>query len=923
MSLYDEYVSFSQKYRELYGMDTVVLMEVGSFLELYDCDAHKGADMPRICTLLNIQMTRKNKNVKEISRTNPCFSGIPRISANKYIPLLLDAGLTVVMAMQVTPPPNPKRAVVEILSKSTCFASSILQAADDGDRKNNLMAIVYERSAKVSAAGWAVIDVSTGRSFVGESLSTSSTSELDALRYAVASANPAECVVITLGDDKLSLAEIKSYTGLKSCTQWPTNKEYTNVAFQDAILKKAFPDTGFLSPAEYIDLERRPHALMAYVLGIEFAHDHCEASVQRLQKPVLQDGAGGTLRMSSDALRQIDILDALLPMLNRCRTAMGRRAFHHRIANPWTCGLAMDASYDAIEAMAPTVDDVRKHLDGIADIEKLFKKIILKRASLRDVSRFGASLQSATKIIGDGLVVAAAQRIVETVLAWIPIEDSCCQDSIDFQEFNVGAFPQLDAALAAVSASKGVFQDARAALNVAMGTDHVRLEESPDSSCIFLSTTERRWTNAADKISNMISKLPWHATTFDRLTGRLSHPLLDGALEKWREAGQDVRLAHRNAVDTILMTLAEFDIGAIVKSIEDVDVTSTCTVNARDMRHTRPTPLSRENEKGVIKARGLRHPVIEAMPERREAYIANDVVLDYSEEKNGGGMLLYGVNAVGKSSVMKSLGIAVIMAQAGMFVACDGPFELYPFLEIHTRIGLKDDINRGQSTFIVEMMELRSILQRATGPSHLVIGDELCAGTESVSALAIVGSGVKVLSDRGVPFILATHLHELVELPDVKGAAGVRPMHLSVSCAKEGGELVFDRKLMPGPGRSTYGLEVCRSLDMGADFIRFAERIRRQVTTGHTELVRKKISRYNSSIVVDKCGVCGGMAEETHHISPQATACSTIKNQRWNLLPLCSKCHRETHDEKINIDGFKLTTRGIELFWSLNASNLV
>ena len=131
------------------------------------------------------------------------------------------------------------------------------------------------------------------------------------------------------------------------------------------------------------------------------------------------------------------------------------------------------------------------------------------------------------------------------------------------------------------------------------------------------------------------------------------------------------------------------------------------------------------------------------------------------------GVLLYGVNSVGKSSIMKAVGLAVVAAQAGMFVAADA-LELgeRPFTGIYTRIGLRDDLARGHSTFVVEMLELRAILRRASARS-LVIGDELCAGTEAQSALAIVGAGVVTLAKRGARFAFATHLHELPRLPQV------------------------------------------------------------------------------------------------------------------------------------------------------------
>jgi DNA mismatch repair protein MutS len=274
-------------------------------------------------------------------------------------------------------------------------------------------------------------------------------------------------------------------------------------------------------------------------------------------------------------------------------------------------------------------------------------------------------------------------------------------------------------------------------------------------------------------------------------------------------------------------------------------------------------------------------------------------------------MLLYGVNAVGKSSLMKSVGLAVLMAQAGMYVAADS-IELCPYHEIYTRVGLRDDLTRGHSTFVVEMLELRAIL-RQSGNRSLIIGDELCAGTESQSALAIVGSAISQLAKKGSSFVFATHLHELVDLPVVKDLIAdnkVLASHLSVRFVDE--KLVMDRRLSPGTGPPTYGLEVCRSLDMDPEFLERAEEIRRHVM-GTGPLVTPRRSRYNAKLVVDTCGVCGEPATETHHLEPQATAKKHVKNRRHNLVPLCEKCHDDAHAGKIKIEGYKTTSDGVEL----------
>ena len=179
-------------------------------------------------------------------------------------------------------------------------------------------------------------------------------------------------------------------------------------------------------------------------------------------------------------------------------------------------------------------------------------------------------------------------------------------------------------------------------------------------------------------------------------------------------------------------------------------------------------------------------------------------------------MLLYGVNASGKSSLMKSVGLNIILAQAGMWVAASS-FTYSPYRSFFTRIGNNDNIFRSQSTFEVEMSELRNIMKRSDNRS-LILGDELCSGTESTSAISIVSAGVITLANKQSSFIFATHLHRLANMARVRDLPNIQFSHLSVRYDEITGKLIYDRKLGEGNGKTIYGLEVCRALDMDDGF---------------------------------------------------------------------------------------------------------
>jgi hypothetical protein len=217
------------------------------------------------------------------------------------------------------------------------------------------------------------------------------------------------------------------------------------------------------------------------------------------------------------------------------------------------------------------------------------------------------------------------------------------------------------------------------------------------------------------------------------------------------------------------------------------------------------------------------------------------------------------------------------------------------------------------------MLELRNIFKRCNSRS-LVLGDELCRGTESVSGKSIVAAGIWKLRKSNSQFIFATHLHGLDDIPEVKILEHVEAYHLSVKYDKQTDKLIYDRKMKKGSGSSLYGLEVCKAMDMDNEFLELANKIRkREAGEYETLLGDEKKSQYNNNIYMDKCEICGNKAEETHHIKYQKDADNTgfvghvHKNNQSNLVPLCKECHKKETYGKINIIGWQDTSNGRRL----------
>ena len=356
----------------------------------------------------------------------------------------------------------------------------------------------------------------------------------------------------------------------------------------------------------------------------------------------------------------------------------------------------------------------------------------------------------------------------------------------------------------------------------------------------------------------------------------------------------------------------------ISRFISLIDVSQVKAYNASKYNYTKPTIFDNdygqlETPKSYVRFEKMRHCLIEHI-NNKELYVTND--LSIGESYNG--MLLYGTNAVGKTSFIKSIGIALIMAQAGMYVPCS-EFVYYPYNYLFTRILGNDNIFKGLSTFAVEMSELRTILKNATSNS-IILGDELCSGTESSSALSIFTASLQKLHSLESTFLFATHFHEILEYDEIKELDKLKTYHMSVIFDREKNSLIYDRKLKPGHGESMYGLEVCKSLDLPNDFIENAYTIRNKYVKNQPNLLETKKSRYNSKKIRDLCEICKlNTSSEVHHLQFQKNANikgiinnEFRKNHKANLINICEDCHLKIHKSNSEYR-IARTTSGYEL----------
>jgi len=397
--------------------------------------------------------------------------------------------------------------------------------------------------------------------------------------------------------------------------------------------------------------------------------------------------------------------------------------------------------------------------------------------------------------------------------------------------------------------------------------------------------------------------------------------------------GKEVEVIYKSLLSKIESDLYD-QLDNLVEYITYLDVLQNKAYIAREYNYCRPH-IRGEDTPSFFEVRELRHPLIEHI-QQNEIYVTNDLALSLPRlpvtsvasshiediTENNRGILIYGTNAVGKTSFIRAVGLAVLMAQSGFYVPAT-EFNYKPYKSVFSRILGNDNLFKGLSTFAVEMSELRVILKYADQNS-LILGDELCSGTEIESALSIFTAGLMTLYDKEATFLFATHFHEILEYDEVKemeksGDLGVK--HMAVHYDRELDSLVYDRKLTHGPGNRLYGLEVCKSLYLEEDFLDQAYQIRNKYhPDSRTNLTGQK-AKYNARKIRGQCEICQQtMGEEVHHLSPQRDANKDgfighfHKNHPANLANICEKCHDEIHrEERIPIPIKKKTTGGYKI----------
>ena len=962
-SLVTEYIQLSKKYIDKYGKQTILLMQVGSFFEMYDLKKSGTSNetiMFDICHLCQLNTSEKKVCA---GQDQVIMAGFRDYSIEKYLAKITDGGYTAVVYVQEKSGKNITRVLQAVYSPGT-YVSYDMDSSQQ--ITNNIMCIWLDtvksfRSTKETLIyGVSVVNIFTGKSYLFEHECPfyMNPTTFDELERCVSVYAPSELVVISPFDAPI-LNSILQYSGIQTASIHRIgleNEKAQNCAKQTYIrhiLTQFFGEECYDICSEF---NSSTVATQSFCYLMDFIQEHNPNLVSKIAIPVFNNVSNRVI-LANHTLQQLNMigtgptgsLSSVHSFLNKCKTPMGKRLFHEQMTNPTFDEKWLASEYTNTSNLLENyhfVELFRQQLSSVRDLEKVARQLVLRKLypaslynmyhSISIVQQLDVCLHENPEIrdhftVGSSAVdVSLIARDMITFLdKHLDIELCKSIQSVQTFEHNIikpGISIELDKMVAKQRQNIAILDGIQDYFNKILEADIVKKHET-EKSCISLQLTKKRGTLLKTYISKHgKAKVDIGIATFDlsevKLVGvsanadEISIPILNYTCkEMFRlndEIDQQIAVVYNSVLD-ILERDWLHGIEQIGGYVARMDVAQSKAYIARIYNYCKPE-IANASVKSFARAQDIRHCLIEHI-QTNELYVTNDIHIGCDQQD---GMLLYGTNAVGKTSLIRALGISVILAQCGMYVPCSS-FVYKPYTAIYSRILGNDNLFKGLSTFAVEMSELRVILKMADANS-LVLGDEICSGTETESALSIFVSALMDLCKKRCSFIFATHFHEIIKFDEVKQLTAMMLCHMAVTFDREKDCLIYDRKLKPGPGNRMYGLEVCKSLYLEEEFLNTAYSIRNKYFPDTKGELSHGTTVYNAKKVRGVCEMCKSeIAGETHHINEQKDANadgfieSFHKNHPANLLSVCEKCHDTIHATPATKIARKKTTAGYRL----------
>jgi len=798
--------------------NTILFFRLGDFYEMFFEDAKLASK--------ELELTLTGRDCGQEERAPMC--GIPFHSYESYVARLVAKGYKVAICEQMEDPALAKglvkRDIIRVITPGTVLESSML----DETRNNFICSLCVEGAG----AGICFADVSTGE-LHATSLSDGNLSEQ--LKNELSRYSPREILV---NQDALELAELPKFIKekLSVSLELLDNTEYSQKTCAELVL-----DQFNKQNLDDLNLTDKPNIVRAMGALLSYLKKTQRIGMERINGIDLYTGAQ-FMHLDLNARRNLELLEtmrnkekrgSLLWVLDKTRTAMGKRLIRSWIEQPLLSPVQIDRRLNAVEELTQDAifrDSIAEQLTGIHDLERLMSRIVFGSANGRELRSLSSAivrlpaLKTLLKGVKSNLLTSLYDDIDVLEDVFQLIEQSIIEEPpFTLREGGMilpGYNAELDLLKGDMSDGRGIIAQIEAQERERTGISKLKVgynrvfgyyieisngyKDQAPSEYIRKQTL----TNCERYITPELKELEGKILGAHDKSVQLEYQLFDAVRKD--VAAQLVR------VQKTAQAVAQLDV-----------LTSFAQVSA-NQTYIRPIV----NLDGKIILKDSRHPVVEKLLDA--PFVPNDVTLDKDDNRVA---IITGPNMAGKSTYMRQTALIVIMAQIGCFVPA-AYAEIGITDKIFTRVGASDDLASGQSTFMVEMTEVADIVKNATNNSLLIL-DEIGRGTSTFDGMSIARAVLEYVANKqslGAKALFATHYHELTELEDL--VSGVKNYNIAVK--KRGDDITFLRRIVRGGADDSFGIEVAKLAGVPNKIVTRAKQILADLESGQCVAMPKK-----------------------------------------------------------------------------------
>ena len=814
------YLDTKNKYK-----DSILFYRLGDFYEMFFDDA--------ITVSRELELTLTGKDCGQEERAPMC--GIPYHAADNYIAKLIGKGYKVAICEQLEDPKQAKgivkRDVIRVVTPGTVMESNLLE-----EKKNNYIMSIFKTGIFF---GIAICDISTGDFYASE---IKDTNNFLKLLDEISRFSPAEIIANDMMTSSLQeIAKIKERFDLYISKQDESNfiEEFDNLEL----------NYDFISEKNEKIKNLKEKAVMVCAINglLRYLKDTQKTKLDHIHRIKVYETTK-YMALDVNARRNLELIEkmrdktkkgTLLWVLDKTSTSMGGRKLRKWIGEPLLDTHEINKRLEAVQELKEDSilrGDLQQTLKKVYDIERLVGKIAYGNTNGRELNSLKNSLMQIPDV--KNIIKNSKSELIQELeenldacedLAGL-IDKAIVEDPpITIKEGGIIKFgfnSEVDEYKKASTDGKKWLLELEQREKETTGIKNLKIGFNRVFG-YFLEVTKSNLNLVPDRYIRKQTLTNGERYITEELN-ELESKIL-GSEEKLVDLEYKIFTEIRNQLAQNIVRLQK-----TADIISTLDVLASFSTVAEDMNYVCPIV----DNSGEIDIKDGRHPVIEKMIDTG-TFVANDTYLNKDSDRLS---IITGPNMAGKSTYMRQVALITLMAQIGSFVPASYA-KIGVVDKIFTRVGASDDLSMGQSTFMVEMMEVANILKEATSNS-LVILDEIGRGTSTYDGLSIAWAVVEHITDKekcGAKTLFATHYHELTELESK--LEGVK--NYSIAVKEKGEDIIFLRKIIPGGTDESYGIHVAKLAGVPQPVVKRSNEIlrsleRKSMLTGQKKQENKK-----------------------------------------------------------------------------------